>query len=218
MSPITIKFVHSFRLVLFVFLLHLAPNSFSADADVIDVAFTDQNGDPIKDAVIIIPDILGGSQNPVAAVMDQKHKSFVPHVLAIDENTLVSFPNSDNIRHHVYSFSDAKRFEIKLYADTPEKPVLFDTAGIVILGCNIHDSMVGYIFVSKWKHYALTDRQGIGQITYQGELPRELLIWHPRLPDPTKPITLPDIRWDNRTLSRTINLVEILPIKKSRFR
>jgi hypothetical protein len=72
---------------------------------------------------------------------------FVPHVLPIQTGTTVTFPNSDNVRHQVYSFSPAKRFQLPLYAGTPAAPVVFDKPGVVAIGCNIHDQMSAYLVV-----------------------------------------------------------------------
>lgn len=111
--------------------------------------------------------------------MDQVNIAFEPHVLVINQGDFVSFPNSDNLRHHVYSFSTTKPFEIKLYADTPEAPVNFSTPGIVVLGCNIHDNMLGYIYVSNTPYTAITDINGIAQIELN-QAPTELDVWHER--------------------------------------
>ncbi|MEQ1529812.1 MAG: methylamine utilization protein [Methylococcales bacterium] len=116
--------------------------------------------------------------NPVSMVLDQKSREFIPHVLAIKVGTPVFFPNSDDIRHHVYSFSPAKRFEIKLYSGTPKKPVVFDQPGVVVVGCNIHDWMLGYIVVTDSPYVTKTDDQG----NWSLELPDgryQLSLWHP---------------------------------------
>ena len=90
------------------------------------------------------------------AVVDQVDKEFTPKVNAILVGTSVIFPNHDNVRHQVYSFSPAKRFELPLYAGVPAQPVVFDTPGVVVLGCNIHDWMVGYVYVSESPYFAKT--------------------------------------------------------------
>jgi hypothetical protein len=92
--------------------------------------------------------------------MNQIYSSFVPRVLVIQKNQRVSFPNRDDIRHHVYSFSIPKAFEIKLYKGKEIPPVVFDTSGIVVLGCNIHDSMIGYIIIADNAFAAKTDKDG----------------------------------------------------------
>ncbi|NIZ06681.1 methylamine utilization protein [Pseudoalteromonas sp. HF66] len=153
-----------------------AANVFAAD-----ISFTvrDQFGEPLADAVIELQGNknLARTQLPVA-VMDQVNKQFSPNVLVIQQGQSVDFPNSDNIRHHVYSFSSAKPFNIKLYADRPEKPELFDNAGVVVLGCNIHDSMVGYIYVANGANTLKTAQDGKVQLK-DITVPTNITIWHP---------------------------------------
>ena len=93
------------------------------------------------------------------AVMDQVNKEFVPHVLPVAVGTEVSFPNHDQIHHHVYSFSRTKTFEIPLYKGEAAPPVRFDQVGAVKLGCNIHDWMSGVILVVPTPYFAMTDEQ-----------------------------------------------------------
>ncbi len=85
--------------------------------------------------------------------MDQQGHQFVPHLLVVQAGTEVTFPNSDNVSHHVYSFSPTKPFELPLYKGDVYPPVTFEKAGIVVVGCNIHDSMLGYI--RRRRHAAL---------------------------------------------------------------
>ena len=96
---------------------------------------------------------------PPQNMVDQVDKEFVPKVQAILVGTAVTFPNRDSVRHQVYSFSPARRFELPLYTGVPQA-VTFDKPGVVILGCNIHDWMVGYIYVSESPYFAKTDAQG----------------------------------------------------------
>lgn len=110
--------------------------------------------------------------------MDQIDKEFVPLVVPVQVGAAVSFPNKDNIRHHVYSFSPAKRFELKLYSGVPAKPVVFDRPGPVTLGCNIHDWMVGYIYVVDTPWFGKTSADGVASF----ELPAGdyvVKVWHP---------------------------------------
>ena len=161
----------------------------AARADTFRFQVSDGSGTPLADAVILLPGTMVAAPDTLA-VMDQVNKTFQPHVLVIQRGQRVNFPNSDHIRHHVYSFSPTKTFEIKLYAGVPEQPLLFDTAGIVVLGCNIHDSMVGYILVADTSVAGKTDAQG--QLTLQGAPAAELRIWHPRLGSGTPQLqTLP---------------------------
>lgn len=154
----------------------------SASATELKVTLTDSNGEPLPHAVVSVP--VAESNNaatpaPTNAIMDQINTAFEPHVLAVPAGTQVRFPNSDNIRHHVYSFSKAKTFETKLYADEARPTIEFDTPGIVALGCNIHDQMRGYIYVSPHADSQVTNAAGEATLSLDG--PAKLLIWHPWL-------------------------------------
>lgn len=110
-------------------------------------------------------------------VMTQKDRQFTPHILVVPENSQVEFPNADSIMHHVYSFSNAKSFELKLYREQPQAPIRFEQTGVVELGCNIHDWMLGYIVVVDSPYYAITDEQGRVSLNIeQGNY--TLNVWH----------------------------------------
>ena len=112
--------------------------------------------------------------------MDQRDLEFVPEVLVVQTGTAVEFPNSDQVRHQVYSFSEAKDFQLSLYPGRAHEPVVFNRAGLVTLGCNIHDSMVGYIYVSDSPWYGRTGADGIAAAELaSGEY--TVRIWHPLL-------------------------------------
>jgi plastocyanin len=155
----------------------------------------DDAGQPLADAVVSVT-TAGAPARPRAttAVMDQHDKTFVPNVLPVPVGTPVSFPNRDNIRHHVYSFSPAKRFELPLYIGTPAAPVVFDRPGVVVLGCNIHDWMVGYIYVSATPYFARTGEDGRARLADVPAGTHEARVWHPRMrlePEKTaKPVTI----------------------------
>lgn len=146
----------------------------------ITVVVSDHRGNPVEDAIVTATPPGGGgdASASAAAVMDQIDESFVPHVLPVPTGTAVKFPNHDDVRHHVYSFSEPKNFELPLYEGTPADPVMFDTPGSVALGCNIHDWMRGYIFVTDAPHYAVVVEgrgtlEGLADGTYTVE------VWHP---------------------------------------
>lgn len=123
------------------------------------------------------------------AEMDQINKQFKPHILAVQRGTQVRFPNSDSIKHHVYSFSPAKTFELQLYKEQ-QPALLFDTAGQVELGCNVHDWMLGYIYVLDTPYFAKSDAKGIARLQVpEGEY--RLYVRHPRLQDPEERLEFP---------------------------
>lgn len=119
-------------------------------------------------------------------VMDQVDSQFAPRVLAVTVGSRVSFPNRDDIRHHVYSFSSAKRFELPLYSGTPSEPVLFDVPGVVALGCNIHDWMIGYVHVLDTPYHAVSGEQGAASIRAPAGR-YQLRVWHERLAEAAAP-------------------------------
>jgi plastocyanin len=121
-----------------------------------------EDGKGIAQAIVFVqePAAAASSAAASAATMDQFNKTFVPGVLPVSVGTQVKFPNRDQIRHHVYSFSRAKRFELPLYKGEEAPPVLFDKAGVVKIGCNIHDWMSAIILVLPNSHYAVTDEEG----------------------------------------------------------
>jgi plastocyanin len=140
----------------------------------------DQNQQAVFDAVVsyALPADAAAPVNNSVAVMDQINKQFVPRVLIIQQGQQVTFPNSDDIRHHVYSFSATKPFEIKLFKGSVNQPILFDREGIVVLGCNIHDQMVGYIYVSH-NEVALQSDQN-GEVVLPDDVD-QVNIWHANL-------------------------------------
>ena len=143
----------------------------------------DQHGKPVTDAVVVAVPTDGAMRLPTRrdAVVDQVDKEFTPKVNAILVGTSVVFPNHDNVRHQVYSFSRAKRFELPLYAGVPAQPVLFDVPGVVVLGCNIHDWMVGYVYVSESPYFAKTGADGKAVIADLAARAYVVRVWHPQL-------------------------------------
>jgi plastocyanin len=156
-----------------------------ASAATVQVEVTDATGQPLADAVVFLESAearkaakpLGGAE------MAQEKRQFVPGVLVVPVGTEVRFPNHDSVRHHVYSFSPAKKFELKLYTGTPANPVLFDRPGVAVLGCNIHDQMVGWVVVVETPYYARTpSASGRAQIDNVPPGTYTLRAWHTRLP------------------------------------
>lgn len=142
------------------------------------------SGRPLADAVVFLESPQARRQvRPLTkAEMGQAGKQFVPQVLVVTTGTEVDFPNRDTVRHHVYSFSQVKKFELKLYIGTPTQPVLFDQPGIAVLGCNIHDQMVGWIVIVDTPYFGRTAEQG--QLVLDKLPPGNyrLRSWHPGLP------------------------------------
>jgi plastocyanin len=151
----------------------------------LDGLVRDAAGKPVADAVVFAVPV--SPTRPAArggrAVIDQQDKEFVPHVRAVLAGTEVTFPNKDDIRHHVYSFSAPKKFELPLYQGTQAPPVTFDTPGVVVLGCNIHDWMLGYVYVLDTPHFETTGADGRARIADLPAGAYDVHVWHPRLPE-----------------------------------
>ncbi len=126
----------------------------------LSVDVLDTVGTPIENAVVYAEPESKVSTVKATAIIDQRGKQFNPLVSVVQTGTDISFPNLDSVRHHVYSFSPAKTFELKLYSGVPTAPVKFDKAGTVVLGCNIHDFMVAFIQVVDTPYFAKTDKTG----------------------------------------------------------
>jgi hypothetical protein len=94
----------------------------------------------------------------------------------------VMFPNSDSVSHHVYSFSASKRFELPLYKGSVYPPERFDEPGLVVIGCNIHDDMLGYILVLETPFFARTDGDGLAAMRELPEGRYTVRVWTPRSP------------------------------------
>src|SRR6188474_185260 len=129
--------------------LALAAFCGSASAASVGVFVADPAGKPLPDAVVMLEPVAGRLPvTPMAGVrIAQVKRQFTPQVSVVTVGTPVSFPNDDTVRHHVYSFSPVKTFELKLYSGAPNAPVVFDKPGIAVLGCNIHDRMAAWVLV-----------------------------------------------------------------------
>ena len=159
--------------------LALAANATRAAS--IEVQVRDAGGNPLGDTAVYAVPASGGSETRYArAAVEQFDREFLPYVTVIQVGTTVTFPNRDPILHHVYSFSPPKPFEIKLYTGKSPSEVVFDKAGVVTLGCNIHDWMVAYIVIVPTPFFGRTD--GSGNLRLR-ELPAgayEVRAWHPQ--------------------------------------
>lgn len=151
------------------------------------------NGAAVPNAVVTL--YPGGRAAPLRAAagayqIAQRDLQFSPFVLVVPVGATVSFPNFDNIRHHVYSFSPVRRFELRLYAREQARTVRFDRAGIVPLGCNIHDGMIAFINVVDTGFAARTDATGRAGFSGVPGGPVIMRVWHPWLRAPANQIEL----------------------------
>ena len=184
----------------------------------ISITIKSESGSFVKDAVATLtPNKKQKIKSNKTYIIDQINKTYVPHVKIIPVGSKISFPNKDNIRHHVYSFSDAHKFELPLYEGTPTNPITFNKQGVVALGCNIHDWMRGYIFVSSTPYYGLSDSTGEISISKIPKGKYTLDIWHPRIKNKkkSKPIKINITKNNNLTLEKTIALKPSFKIRRA---
>ncbi|MEQ8663064.1 MAG: methylamine utilization protein [Gammaproteobacteria bacterium] len=135
-------------------------------------------GAPLDDVVIAVHGGVLDVHAPRTHVVDQVDKQFAPRIAAIRVGDSVRFPNSDDIRHHVYSFSPAKSFELPLYHGMPTQPVVFERPGKVVLGCNIHDRMAAWVYVLDAPRFALS-AHGTARFAALPPGRYEVALWHP---------------------------------------
>jgi plastocyanin len=148
------------------------------------VRVVDASGRPVRDAVVTLYPA-GNAARPARSggrfVVSQKNIQFHPFLTIVPVGADVSFPNFDPTKHHVYSFSPAKRFELKLFARDQSRTVHFDKPGVVALGCNIHDQMSAFILVTDSAWTARTSAQGIAAFADAPNAAGRVTVWHPYL-------------------------------------
>lgn len=185
-----------------------------AEALGLDARVLDRGGRPVPNTVVTLLPASGSPPAPTAgltATMDQRNRQFDPFVLAVERGTAISFPNSDQIRHHVYSFSEPKRFELRLYKGKPAEPIVFDRPGTVVLGCNIHDSMIAYVRVVDSPWFAVTNAEGIARIEGVPAGAYRAALWQPAIEGRPSPapvdVTLPR----SEPLALTLDVDDVPP-------
>lgn len=169
----------------FVSLLILALAAPGARAAELTVNVLDVSGRPARNLVVVATPkapVSPVARSTTMVEMDQIDRQFSPYVLAIQTGTPVLFANNDSVAHQVYSFSPPKRFELALYHGKPRAPVVFDKPGIVTVGCNIHDNMVGYLYVTDSPWFGLTGRDGRWHASEVPPGEYDVQVWSPLLP------------------------------------
>lgn len=156
----------------------------AAQASAAELEIFDSSGAPVSGAVIIVPT---DTPNSTPSSLDwpdamaQKDLQFSPYVLVAEVGSDVRFPNQDRVRHHVYSFSKGNKFELELYGKDETHSVQFDNPGVVAVGCNIHDEMIGYIRVVESAWVYRSDKNG--RVDLPNTVSGPVLVWHPDLND-----------------------------------
>lgn len=164
-------------------------------AKTLELSVTGADGEPLRYAVAYVesPDLevqVEEESRPDGEV-DQRDGQFMPHSQVLQRGTAARFPNNDQVRHHVFSFSDAKSFELPLFADEAPRPIHFDTAGVVVLGCNIHDHMIGHLLIVDTPIFGNADEHGLIRLDgVPDHAEATLRVWHPELGEDDMGITV----------------------------
>jgi plastocyanin len=182
----------------------------------LNISVVDAAGHSVAGVVLVAePEIpIATKHPPRTTVMDQQNMQFVPNIVVIQTGGGVEFPNSDQIEHQVYSFSAAKSFQLSLYAGHKYPPVVFDRPGLVVVGCNIHDHMIGYIYVADSPYFGRSN--DAGQLSLH-DIPAgnyRLTAWHPRMQEPEgTSLQMPQVVSDGVAASAVFHLTH--PLKPS---
>ena len=165
----------------------------AAVAAPVEIRVTGSSGQPLAGAVVFLEPRDGPppAVPPQKAEISQVGRKFVPEVTIVPVGTAVDMPNRDTVRHHVYSLSKAKRFELKLYVGTPASPVVFDQTGIAVLGCNIHDNMTAWVVIVDTPWYGQTGADGRLVLAAVPPGRFRLRAWHPLMEVGATPIEQP---------------------------
>jgi plastocyanin len=188
--------------VRFVLVLSIAllTASVPAWAATLKLQVTDQGGQPLVDAVAALyPETPDPSAKPAAPrehFIDQKDETFLPLVEILSVGDAVIFRNSDRTRHHVYTFSPLATppFDFILKPNETSAPIRLQKPGAVPVGCNIHDFMINYLFVTDARWAAKSDDKGVVTLADVPPGAYTVKLWHPRLrpgaAQPTHPLTV----------------------------
>jgi len=164
-----------------------------AQAANVNVQFSDAAGAALTDAVVMLEPV--GARLPPKPIQGaqivQHDLQFDPPVTVVTTGTAVLFPNQDTVKHHVYSYSPAKTFQIKLYAGVPHTPIVFDKPGVAVLGCNIHDGMIAWVVVSDTPLWARSAAGGHAKVADVPPGSYQMHVWHSSLAETTPPQLLP---------------------------
>lgn len=164
-------------------------------AATLTVSVVDKDGKPTPDAVVMVMPSAAGTpktQLPLQATVSQAAMQFIPAVTIVRPGAKVTFVNNDSWDHHVrgsasgaaqFSSSNEGGFELRLAGKTAggagkSGQASLDKAGVVLLGCHIHGSMVGHVVVSETPWAMKTDANGVATF---GDLPdgaAQVKVWH----------------------------------------
>ena len=195
--------------------LALAAVCLASAAQAADLTFVvkDAGGKPVADAVVIADAPGRAARPPARFVINQKDMVFVPYVLVVPVGSTIEFGNLDPYRHHVYSFSPAKKFELKLFGQGETRPVRFDRAGLVSIGCNIHDSMQAFVQVVDTPFARKSDDTGRVVLRGVPAQVRQVRVYHPLLRAPGNQMIVAVNASSDATVPVTVRLRRPAPMR-----
>lgn len=174
-------------------------NAQPAPAAEVIVHLSDGRGHPVNDAVVMLMPATAAVAKfpagpPATYIINQHDESFIPYVQVLRPGDKVMFRNSDSTRHHVYSFAAIKTFEFVLRPGESSPALSMDQAGIAAVGCNIHDHMATYLFVSAVPAIAMSSHDGSATLGHLAPGRYTAHVWHPQLhpghPEPIQNVTI----------------------------
>jgi plastocyanin len=146
------------------------------------------SGKPTADVVVSIEGVAPeaaraqiSAAKPSKAKIDQREMKFIPTVTPVLVGTAVDFPNNDKSWHNVYSKSDAKTFDLGLYAPGKSRSVTFDKPGVVRILCNVHPNMEAFVVVKEHPYFAAPDKSGNYRLNNIPMGKYRVQVWHPQL-------------------------------------
>jgi plastocyanin len=188
------------------------------------INITDQRGKPVADAIVTVlpdPGVAAAALPPRPAshtrIIDQIALTFVPYIQVFRPGDKVVFRNSDQTRHHVYSFSPVKAFEFMLSPGQSSPPLELEKSGVVAVGCNIHDSMITYLYVSDAPWISQSGADGKVRIDDVPAGHYTVRVWQPRL-RPGKPDLAQSALLISASESKVMNFaLNLLPDSRRQF-
>ena len=173
--------------------------SISASAGNVQIQVLDRDGKPVPEAVVVLyPSAATAATAPsllqASPTIEQERMRFVPALTVVAPGTTLRFTNQDRWDHHVRGnptgvsaaaapAAASSNFELRLAGKADGKPASFadvklDTPGVVLLGCHLHGSMRGHVFVTDSAWTLKTDADGIARFTAVPDGAAQLRVWH----------------------------------------
>ena len=175
----------------------LAGSISAASAGSLQVSVTDKDGKAVPNAVVVVmptnKTVQPKTALPREATVMQEKMLFIPAVTLLPLGAKVKFVNNDSWDHHVRSspagmgqFNNTNAgFELRLEGKTDGKPakateITLDKTGVMgatLLGCFLHGSMRGFIYVSDTPWATKTNADGIAMFDDLPDGAAQFKVW-----------------------------------------